>query len=132
MDKVANTVGHYDAFRRNLDTVMPIKLLVPNIHIENNERNVIFNEDANNLVKKISCDILYLVPPYNSRQYSNAYHLLENIVEWKKPEVFGIARKMNRNHIKSKYCLKDAVKSFEELISNADAKHILLSYNDTG
>jgi len=132
MDKVANTVGHYDAFRRNLDTVMPIKLLVPNIHIENNERNVIFNEDANNLVKKISCDILYLDPPYNSRQYSDAYHLLENIVEWKKPEVFGIARKMNRNHIKSKYCLKDAVKSFEELISNADAKHILLSYNDTG
>ena len=36
VDKVANTVGHYDAFRKKLDTVNPLVLLLPNIKIENN------------------------------------------------------------------------------------------------
>lgn len=132
MDKVANTVGHYDAYRKVLDTTTPLKMLIPNIKTQRNNKNLVFKEDANRLVEKIECDILYLDPPYNSRQYSDAYHLLENIVEWKKPEVFGVAKKMERSHIKSKYCLKNAAKAFEDLILNTKAKHILLSYNSTG
>ena len=132
MDKVANTVGHYDAYRKVLDTTTPLKMLIPDIKTQMNNRNIIFKEDANKLVRKIDCDILYLDPPYNSRQYSDAYHLLENIVEWKKPEVFGVAKKMDRKHIKSKYCLKSATEAFEDLILNTKAKHILLSYNSTG
>jgi adenine-specific DNA-methyltransferase len=132
MDKVANTVGHYDAYRKVLDTTTPLKMLIPDVKTRMNNKNLVFKEDANNLVKKIDCDILYLDPPYNSRQYSDAYHLLENIVEWKKPEVFGVAKKMDRSHIKSKYCLKSATEAFEDLILNTKAKHILLSYNSTG
>ena len=73
---------------------------------------------------------MYLDPPYNSRQYSDAYHLLENIAKWEKPEVFGVARKMNRSHIKSNYCTTQATKAFSELIENANARYILLSYNN--
>jgi len=131
-DKVANTVGHYDAYRKNLDTVQPIQLLVPDITLENNTNNEVFREDANLLIRKISCDVLYIDPPYNSRQYSDTYHLLENLAEWKKPNVKGVAKKMNRSHIKSSYCLKNATQAFEDLIRNADCKHILLSYNNTG
>ena len=93
MDKVANTVGHYDAFRKDLDMLQPIKLLIPSIDHLNNKNNEIHKEDANALVRKISCDVLYIDPPYNSRQYSDAYHLMENLTEWKKPEVIGIAKK---------------------------------------
>lgn len=132
MDKVANTVGHYDAFRKDLDMLQPIKLLIPSIDHLNNKNNEIYKEDANSLVRKISCDVLYIDPPYNSRQYSDAYHLMENLTEWKKPEVIGIAKKMDRSHIKSAYCLKNATQSFEDLINNAKCKHILLSYNNTG
>ena len=132
MDKVANTVGHYDAFRKDLDMLQPIKLQIPNIDHLNNKNNEIYREDANALVRKISCDVLYIDPPYNSRQYSDAYHLMENLTEWKKPEVVGIAKKMDRTHIKSAYCLKNATQSFEDLINNADCRHILLSYNNTG
>jgi adenine-specific DNA-methyltransferase len=132
VDKVANTVGHYDAFRKDLDMLQPIKLLMPDIDYLNNGKNEIYNEDANSLIRKISCDVLYIDPPYNSRQYSDAYHLLENLVEWKKPSVEGVAKKMNRSHIKSAYCLKNATQAFEDLIGNADCKHILLSYNNTG
>lgn len=131
-DKVANTVGHYDAFRKKLDITQPIKLLVPDIHYAHNVNNEIYREDANALVRKISCDVLYIDPPYNSRQYSDAYHLLENLSEWKKPRVFGVGKKMNRLHIKSNYCLKNATHVFSDLIRNADCKHIFVSYNNTG
>jgi adenine-specific DNA-methyltransferase len=132
VDKVANTVGHYDAFRKDLDMLQPLKLLVPDIDYLNNGNNEIYKEDANILIRKITCDVLYIDPPYNSRQYSDAYHLLENLAEWKKPNVEGVAKKMDRSHIKSSYCLKNATQAFEDLIRNADCKHILLSYNNTG
>ena len=34
-------------------------------------------------------------PPYNSRQYCDAYHLLENVARWEKPDVYGVAKKMD-------------------------------------
>ena len=132
VDKVANTVGHYDAFRKDLDMIQSVKLLTPDIDYSNNATNEIYKEDANILIRKIYCDVLYIDPPYNSRQYSDAYHLLENLAEWKKPEVVGVAKKMDRSHIKSSYCLKNATQAFEDLIRNANCKHILLSYNNTG
>jgi len=132
VDKVANTVGHYDAYRKKLDMLQSLKLLVPDIDCSYNRHNEVYKEDANILIRKISCDVLYIDPPYNSRQYSDAYHLLENLAEWKKPEVEGVAKKMDRSHIKSSYCLKSATQAFEDLIVAADCKHILLSYNNTG
>ena len=131
-DKVANTVGHYDAFRKKLDTFQPVTLLIPDIDYPRNTNNRVCKEDANALVRKISCDVLYVDPPYNSRQYSDTYHLLENLAEWKKPEVTGIARKMDRSHIKSEYCSKGAGQAFADLVENAYCKHLLLSYNNTG
>lgn len=131
-DKVSNTVGHYDAFRKKLDTTQSLRLLIPDIAPENNQNNEIHRDDANVLIRKIHCDVLYLDPPYNSRQYSDAYHLLENLVTWAKPAVHGKAKKMARSDIKSKYCLKDAPEAFADLIANANCGHILVSYNNTG
>ena len=133
IDKVANTVGHYETYRKKLDTIQSLRLLVPNIDIKNNINNEIYQKDANQLIREIACDVLYIDPPYNSRQYGDSYHLLENIITWKKPKVEGVGKKMiDRNHLKSRYCLKAAVYAFEDLIQNAKAKHILVSYNNTG
>jgi adenine-specific DNA-methyltransferase len=132
VDKVANTVGHYDAFRKELDTVQPLYLMIPDFEPINNSNNEIYQEDANQLIRKIKCDVLYIDPPYNSRQYSDGYHLLENLANWQKPVVCGKAKKMDRSHIKSDYCLKSASNAFADLISNANCKHILISYNNTG
>lgn len=131
LDKVANTVGHYDMYRMKLDNTKKMNLKLPAIRTEFNENNKVYRKDGNELIKEISGDILYIDPPYNSRQYSDSYHVLENIIEWKKPEVHGKARKMDRDHIKSEYNKKNAVHYFEKLIEEADVKHILLSYNST-
>lgn len=129
MDKIANTCGHYDAYRKNGELTKNLELQMPKIE-ESNIKNEIYNEDINNLVKVISADIVYLDPPYNSRQYCDAYHLLENVARWGKPKVTGVAKKMDRTALKSDYCTISATKAFEDLIKNIKAKYIVLSYNN--
>ena len=130
MDKIANTVGHYDAYRKNVEFEknLVLNVLLPEETI--NINNTCYNTDSNELIKSIKGDLLYLDPPYNSRQYCDAYHLLENVARWEKPEVYGVAKKMDRTFLKSDYCMIKATKAFEELIEKADTKYILLSYNN--
>lgn len=131
LDKIANTVGHYDAYRK-VD-ILEKKLFLLPLDIKNSKYSAeIYKADANELVKKIKADVVYIDPPYNSRQYSDTYHLLENIATWKKEKVFGVAKKINRSHIKSKYNMKSAGVAFCDLIDNINAKYILVSYNDMG
>lgn len=130
MDRIAATCGHYDAYRKGAEFESALELCVPLASATNKSDNRCFNEDANSLVKRIEADLVYIDPPYNSRQYCDAYHLLENVARWEKPEVFGVAKKMNRSRIKSKYCTTAATEAFEALINDVKAKYILLSYNN--
>ena len=130
MDKIANTCGHYDAYRKGVEFDKSLELYVPMANRQNNPNNQCFNMDSNELVKNIEADLVYIDPPYNSRQYCDAYHLLENVARWEKPEVFGVARKMDRSTMKSKYCTQSATEAFEQLIGDIKAKYILLSYNN--
>ena len=130
MDKIANTCGHYDAWRRGVIFERHLILPVLNVSEKNNKNNRCFNEDANELVRHIKADLIYIDPPYNSRQYSDTYHLLENVARWQKPTVYGVALKFNRGNLKSDYCTSKAVDAFEALIKNCRAKYILFSYNN--
>jgi len=130
-DKVANTVGHYDAFHRGQDNQMDLELKLPLIENEIGIKNEVYCHDSVALAPNVSSEVAYLDPPYNSRQYSDAYHLLENLAAWEKPEVHGIARKMNRAHLKSDFCGKDAPEAFDNLINRVNADLIVVSYNNT-
>ncbi len=130
MDKIANTCGHYDAYIKGAQFTRHLELSLPLASNDNNPNNQCYNEDANRLVERIEADLVYIDPPYNSRQYCDAYHLLENVARWEKPAVTGVALKMDRSGLKSDYCTLDAAKAFEDLISKIKAKYILLSYNN--
>ncbi len=130
MDKIANTCGHYDAFRQGVKFEKHLELSVPQPIEGLNENNVCYNIDAEELVAGMEADLVYIDPPYNSRQYCDAYHLLENVARWDKPEVFGVAKKMDRTMLKSEYCTQKATAAFERLIDSIHAKYILLSYNN--
>ena len=130
MDKIANTCGHYDAYRKGVVFEKTLELYVPLAEVHNTADNQCYNTDANELVKDITADLVYIDPPYNSRQYCDAYHLLENVARWEKPKVFGVAKKMDRSAMKSKYCTQSATEAFEQLIGDIKAKYILLSYNN--
>jgi len=152
VDKAANTVGQYDAFLKHID-VKPgslgssvadrhlidsnvhkvLRLRVPQLDLAGNSANEVFNLDANRLVNQVEADVLYLDPPYNTRQYVDCYHVLENILRWDKPELIGKTRKFPRDHLKSRYSRKaEAAAALEQLIGTARGKHIFLSYNNEG
>lgn len=131
VDKISNTVGHYDAYRKikNIDDLFKYQLIEP---IDTREKTIqIYREDANELVEKIkSIDIAFVDPPYNSRQYSRFYHVLENITRWDKPELYGVAMKPEPDNM-SDYCRVAAAEVFEDLITKLDCKYIVVTYNNT-
>ncbi len=130
MDKISNTVGHYESFLNRKPECKNLKINFINLR-QYEGKSYIYNEDANNLVKKIKVDVMYIDPPYNARQYANFYHLLENVARWKKPMVYNKAKKMERKNIMSEYCKSNAKNAFKDLIQNIQAKHIIVSYNNT-
>lgn len=128
VDKIANTVGHYDAFFRK-DAIRDrffMRLITPfeRINFE------IFREDANSLAKKVGGDVVYIDPPYNSRQYSRFYHVLETLTKWDKPRLFGTALKPTPENM-SDYCRTSAKQRLRELVTDIKAKYLVVSYNNT-
>ena len=130
MDRIAATCGHYDAYRSGADLSASLELRMLDADESNNDGNEIFSEDSNKLARRIKADIVYIDPPYNSRQYSDSYHLLENVARWEKGPVEGKARKMDRKGMKSLYSTVHAGEVFRDLVSSLDARYILLSYNN--
>lgn len=132
MDRVANTVGHYDAYRKIKNIEDKFFMYMLDVSEKGEKKSHISNLDANEFIKSVKADLVYIDPPYNSRQYCDAYHLLENVAVWNKPKVYGVAKKMDRTKLKSRYCTNKAVEAFDELIKNCNCKYILVSYNNTG
>jgi adenine-specific DNA-methyltransferase len=145
VDRAANTCGQYDAFLKNIhrggndsvqhlvdeNVLKPLKLKLPTLY-DGASANV-YCEDANSLINQIECDTVYLDPPYNSRQYCDLYHVLENIAQWNKPELKGKTRKFDRDYIKSDYCRRHrAAHALEDLVSRLHCRHLFLSYSDEG
>ncbi len=138
-DKVANTASVYGAYLKHIKKSAAKPLIIGAATLQedlfskslNNQENQIFQKDANQLIKEIAGDILYLDPPYNARQYGANYHLLNTIAKY---DTFVPKGKTGlRDYYKSDWCKTgEALKSFEELIENAQFSYIFLSYNNEG
>ena len=135
---VSNVAGTYGAFLKKMDKrAEKDMILVPPKIIKSKKKNKAYKMDANLLIRKIKADILYLDPPYNIRQYSANYFLLDVItVGWfgkKKPVPKGKTGLVNFPEKISKYSSKSLVKdTFEDLIANSKSKYILFSYSNEG
>lgn len=160
-DKAANTVGQYDAYLKHLEREpaepaaaqglpaaaaarggrrhlvdsnvhKPLKLRLPAVELGEGGHEV-YNEDLNTLIGRLRGDVLYLDPPYNTRQYIDCYHVLENIARWERPPLYGKTRKFRRAVLKSRYSRQaEASRALAELIEAARSEHIFLSYNTEG
>ena len=131
---ISNITGTYGAFLKHWDKRAYNSLQLQEFPIiDNNRKNIAFNENANELVKKIKADIVYIDTPYNNRQYASNYHLLENVARNNKPELKGKTKIFDWQDLKSDYSIKSkAIHAMSDLINNIDATHILLSYNNEG
>ena len=133
--KVANISGTYGAYLKHWDprthkdmTLVPVEIIPSALPHQ------VFRGDANQLIEDIRCDVLYLDPPYNPRQYIANYHLLETIARYDAPVLHGkTGLRSYENGEKSAYCSKSACHgAFQDLIEKTDARYILVSYNDEG
>lgn len=131
---VSNITGTYGAYLKQWDKRAYKNFEMIRLDIKDNGvQNECYNEDANELIKNISGDILYIDPPYNSRQYLPNYHLLETIAKYDNPIINGKTGVREYSEEKSKYCLKAEVsKQLSGLIDNAKFEHIIMSYNQEG
>jgi len=134
LDKVANTASVYGAFLKHLKTTARKTLtLNPPQVIESSQPHTVYCQDANQLASQLECDVLYLDPPYNRRQYATNYHILETVALDDNPAIYGKTGLRPYEHQRSRYCLKEEVATaFSDLIQQARARHIILSYNDEG
>ena len=131
-DKVANTASVYGAYLKQIkkSAARPLIIDPANFEISENTHQV-YQENSNDLIKKIEGDILYLDPPYNARQYGANYHLLNTIAKYDTfvPQGKTGLRPYNKSAYSSKIQVED---SFEELIKNARFSYVFLSYNNEG
>lgn len=133
-DFVANISGTYGAYLKiwRSMALKPLKLLIPNIY-NNNSHNEIYQLNANDLISKIRSDVLYIDPPYNSRQYAPNFHVLESLSIWDKQELVGKTGQRDYSNKKSAYCYKNkALTSLSELVRLSKSKYIVVSYSDEG
>ena len=131
-DRVANTTGVYGSYLKKLKFMAKSDMkFLPHTVQSSKNRHEVYNTDANELIKTIEGDILYLDPPYNHRQYGLNYHILNTIT---KQEVFEPRGKSGFDeYIRSDYCKITRVKeALEELIREAKFKYVFLSYSNDG
>lgn len=134
MDKVANTAGTYYAYlkkwyRKALKD-FNFELITP---IYSKEKCYCYLKPAEQLIKNLYFDILYLDPPYNQRSYAHYYHLPETIALEISPKVYGMAGiPKNITNFSRFNKPNEAKNALIDLLSNAKFKLLAFHYADDG
>lgn len=129
---VSNITGTYGAYLKYWDKRTYNKLQLEEIEIQPSDTEChCYNLDAISLARQTECDLVYLDPPYNGRQYLPNYHLLETIARYDNPTIKGVTGMRVDPEKMSDFCKKARAKrAFEELLNTLDCRYILLSYNN--
>lgn len=142
-DIIANTTGVYGAYLKNFNQRAKTSFVLKPFLFQAGATSDCYNEDANLLIEKISGDILYLDPPYNTRQYSSNYHILNYISSYdfeikknlnkqtgeQEESKTGLSEDYNRSQYSSR---SNAFSALDNLISKSNFKYIFMSYNNEG
>ena len=134
VDKVANTASVYGAFLKHIkkSAMKPLHLERPAI-VRSDEDHEVYNENGQQLVERLFCDVLYMDPPYNQRQYCANYHVLETIARYDDPDLKGVTGLRPYDGQKSDFCMKKrALSACEDMVKKTSARYVFLSYNSEG
>jgi len=132
----SNIPGTYGAFNAQWDSRSTRKFELDKTGVNSllaKSKYQTFNDDIRNIINHIDCDILYMDPPYNERDYSMYYHVLETISLYNNPEINDNKTGTKKNCQKSTWCSKIGCKQeLEFVVKNTKAKCVILSYNNEG
>jgi len=139
-DRVANTTGVYCSFvkswQSNALRALELRPLSPVTGPNGAAGSTAYRGPAGRLLRDVgTVDLLYLDPPYNERQYPAYYHLPELLAEgwWEPPELRGKTGLIPDGDRRSDWCRRARCEeALEAVLEAADARHLLMSYNDEG
>lgn len=133
-DFVSNTAGTYGAYLKiwRSMALKELKLEKSNFIREGNIE--LFTDDVISFIEKNgNADIVYMDPPYNTRQYPANFSTLESIVVNDNQELNGKTGLRNYEKQKSKFAIKKEVnEEFRKLINRIRANYIVMSYSTEG
>ncbi len=140
-DRVANTTGVYASFvkswqpnARRLLELRALRPIAPPNHFARGCTAHLGTAEQT-LERAGSLDLVYLDPPYNERQYPGYYHLPELLARgWDPPPTLrGKTGLIPDDELRSDWCRKGKCEeALRRVLASADARHVLLSYNDEG
>ena len=133
-DFVSNTAGTYGAYLKIWRSMALKELKLEKPEFINTGEIKMYISDVVDFVKKQSkADIVYLDPPYNTRQYPAYFSVLESIVVNDSQVLNGKTGLRDYEKQKSKFSIKkDVKKEFEKLIDNIKSNYIVMSYSTEG
>ena len=137
-DRVANTAGVYAAFiKRWQPNALKPFAVVTEAPIASRARCRAYQADAVDVARTLGrIDLLYLDPPYNTRQYAGYYHVPELIARGWSDD--GVALRGKTGLIadgeqRSDWCSRRrAPGALRALLEATCARHVLVSYNTEG
>jgi adenine-specific DNA-methyltransferase len=137
-DRVANTAGVYAAYIKQWqpNALRPLGI-VAETPIPSRVRCVAHQADAAQVAEALGpIDLLYVDPPYNTRQYAGYYHVPELIARgWFDDAVMlrGKTGLIADEGLRSAWCSRrEAPTALRELLAATGARHVLVSYNSEG
>ena len=137
-DRVANTAGVYAAYIKSWqpNAVRPLRLS-PIHPMKGAPGSSAHLADAVEVARALGpVDLLYVDPPYNSRQYPGYYHVPELIARgWSDavPTLRGKTGLLPADGQRSAWCSARRVRlALKELLEATGARHVLVSYNSEG
>lgn len=128
-------IGKFGGAAENCLERIKGKIEIPIPVLSNYPSKVILHQgDTNKLAKELKgLDIVYLDPPYNQHPYGSNYFMLNTICNYKLGDklskVSGIPDDWNKSAYNKK---SQALKELSQLVSDLDAKYIIISYNSEG
>jgi adenine-specific DNA-methyltransferase len=137
-DRVANTAGVYAAFIKTWQSnALRDFTVVAERPIMSSARCVAYQADAERVAESLGpIDLLYVDPPYNTRQYAGYYHVPELIARgWFDGDVAlrGKTGLIADGDQRSAWCSRrDAPNALRRLLDVTRARHVLVSYNSEG
>ncbi len=104
-----------------------------NMEKANAKNKTLFVSNESESMKNEVFDIVYCDPPYNERQYSKNYFVLNMIALYENhPIVKGVTGIPENSYI-SPFCQKKSVKkAFEDMVQNINSKYLFISYSSEG
>ena len=134
---ISSTWGAYlKTFKKTaLDKIILDSNMLDLLLINNDINHTVYNKDIIHLLNENNFnnyDIVYIDSPYNNRQYSSNYFVLEAISKYNNPEIKnGITGLLKETNEGSKiFCSKvNAKRSFENILSKIKSKFIFISYS---